>query len=71
MPEHQKIQKIKNMINTRSKTGEIPGGPVVNLRLGAFPAVARVQSLVGGLRSCKPHGVAGKRKKEVKLNIEK
>ena len=30
------------------------------LGLGAFTAVAQVQSLVGELRSCKPHGVAKK-----------
>ena len=33
------------------------------LGLGAFTAVAGVQSLVGELRSCKPHGVAKKIKK--------
>ena len=32
------------------------------LRLGAFTARARVQSLVGELRSCKPRGTAKKRK---------
>ena len=33
------------------------------LGLGALTAVAQVQSLVGELRSCKPHGVAKKNPK--------
>ena len=37
------------------KLGDFPGGPVV--RTCAFTAVAWVQSLVGELRSHKPHSV--------------
>ena len=36
------------------------------LGLGALTAVAQVQSLVGELRSCKPHGVA---KKKIKMSF--
>ena len=32
------------------------------MTLGTFTAVAQVQSLVGELRSCKPHGAAKKKK---------
>ena len=36
---------------------------VQQLGLGIFTAGARVRSLVGKLRSCKPHGMAKKKKK--------
>ena len=36
--------------------GEFPDGPVV--RTWCFPAMHRVQSLVGEVRSCKPHGAS-------------
>ena len=41
---------------------EFPGGIVV--RITGFHAMARVQSLVGELRSCKPHGTAQKKRKD-------
>ena len=40
----------------KEEGGEFPGGLVV--RSWAFTAVAWVQSLIGELRSCKPHSTA-------------
>ena len=42
-----------------------PGGLVVRIR--AFTAVSRVQSLVRELRSCKPQGVAKKKKERERI----
>ena len=40
------------------------------LGLGAFTAVAQVQSLVGELRSCKLHGMARPKKKKKKSYLK-
>ena len=40
------------------------------LELGAFTARAGVQSLVGELRPCKPHGEARKKKRERENNLK-
>ena len=48
------------MTNTR----EVPGSPVVS-PFGALTAMAQVQSLVRGPRSCKPLSAARKRKNKV------
>ena len=67
-PEHKKKLAepcYQGQRNTQvKKFREFPGGPAV--RLGAFTAVAWVQSLVGELRSHKPCDMA-KKKKEKKL----
>ena len=53
------------MLFLRRQCWEFPHSPVVGwLGFGAFSAVAWVDSLVGELRSHKPHGVAKIKKKE-------
>ena len=67
---HVKYWEERALIgNKQKKSTWFPGSPVV--RTWHFTAMAWVQSLVGELRSRKPHGVAKKKKKkkvnEIKL----